>query len=283
MLFVEDRTRKPNFPRVLDDELWKRIRDRSKLPLEARYHIDNMIGLYRQQLADAETKHPGIWKKLDTAREAAIDALAQLEAVISESSIFAAIAMGIDGQRELPPRKVSTFRRRLKEQRKQLQDLVAEYENAIARVHNRKPGRKTGHDSLLTLVGLLNQLHKAFTGRRISRSGNRTNTSIEFVWDVCHRANRTLTRSTVEEAAKEVIRGDRDYELPGLGSEELIPTSETQANRELHVEANCSFMPISLPIPVSITILASKSKNRGGIHWRDHLAVAGVGHSARKT
>ena len=274
MLFVNDLTWKPEFPPVLSDEQWNHITDRSELPLEARYNIDNMIGLYRQQLIDAEAKHPDIFDKLDTAKQAATEALARLDAVISDSNTFAAITMGIDGQRELPPNKVAAFRCWLEQQHKQLQSLVTGYENAIDRVHNRKRGPKTGHDSLLTLVGLLNELHKAYTGRPLSRSGNKTNTSLEFVWNICRLANPTLKRSTVEEAVKEVIFLDRDYDSPGVGSEKLIPVEGEQGEYKLHIETNCSFMPIFHALPSSgrvimrIHMSMSEEPCRDGIHWR---------------
>ena len=155
MLFVDDPTWKPELPPVLTDEQWKCVAYRSKLPLEARYNIDNIIGLYRQQLADAETKYPDIWKKLEVAKQTAAEALDRLEAVLSDPNAFAAIAMGIDGQRQVPPQKLAAFRSWLEQQRKELQALVSGYDNAMERVHNRKRGPRTGRDSLLTLVGVI--------------------------------------------------------------------------------------------------------------------------------
>ena len=67
MLFTDDPTWKPDFPPVLSDEQWRHFADRSKLPLEARYNIDNIIGLYQQQLADAETMYPWPNQKKRTA------------------------------------------------------------------------------------------------------------------------------------------------------------------------------------------------------------------------
>jgi hypothetical protein len=256
---------------VLTDEQWKHVAYRSKLPLEARYNIDNIIGLYRQQVADAETKYPDIWKKLEVAKQSAAEALDRLEAVLSDPNAFAAIAMGIDGRREVPPQKLAAFRSWLEQQRKELQALVSGYDNAMERVHNRKRGPRTGRDSLLTLVALLNQLHEAYTGKKISRSGNRTNTSIEFVWDVCQIANSNLKRPTVDDAVKQVITDEGEGDFGGIiGSVELIPAAGGQVQHKLHIEKNCSFMPIFHPIPGSSSIRMSKSKDpcRDGIHWR---------------
>jgi hypothetical protein len=272
MLFVNDPTWKPDFPAVLSDDQWDRLARPSGLPLEARYNIDKIIGLYRQQVTGAKARHSSVCEKLQVARDAAAEALGRLNEVISDSITFAAIATGIDGQRELSPRKLGAFQRWLKQKRNELNALVKGYDNAIERVHNRKRGPKTGHDSLLTLVALLNDLHKAYTGKRISRSGNKTNTSIEFVRDVCRLADSNLKESTVEEAVKHIITDDLQDEYHGVGSEELIPHKEEQELPEfpeLHIEMNCSWMPIFLPVPGHCKINISKTAPcENGIRWR---------------
>ena len=107
--------------------------------------------------------HPNICDKLKVAREAAAEALSRLDDVASDPNAFAAIATGLDGQRKLPPRKVAAFRSWLKRQRKELQALVEGYDKAMQRVHNQKRGPRTGRDSLLTLVSLLNGLAVSLT------------------------------------------------------------------------------------------------------------------------
>jgi hypothetical protein len=277
MLFVDDPTWKPNFPPILSDHQWSRIAhylglplEDLGLPLEARYNIDNMVGLYRQQLADAQSNHPNICEKLTVAREAAAEALSRLDDVASDPNAFAAIATGLDGQRTLPPRKVAAFRSWLKRQCKELQALVEGYDNAMQRVHNQKRGPRTGRDSLLTLVSLLNGLHKAYTGKRISRSEKSNNTSLGFVLEICRIANPKLKESTVKEAIKQTITDDLEDDLNGVaGPEDLVPVQQESYTHDLHIETNCSWMPIFFPVPGRTNIHFSKTKEPcKKIRWR---------------
>jgi hypothetical protein len=253
MIFVGRHTRQVHFPPVITDDQWSRIVQRSGLPPEARFHIDNLIGLYRQLRTDAKANHGNLWKKLQLARDSEAKSLRRLDDVISDQNASTAIATGLDGQLEISSDKSAAIEPYLQQSRKEKQSLLDWYDKALARVRSRKTGPRTGQ---------LNKLLKAYTGKRISRSTN-SNTPFDYVWEVCHIANEGLKRATVEDAVKRIVTDDRgDYAHDIDCSDELFrPSDQKEASHtELQITANVSKVPVWIEMsPGSVSISASRS------------------------
>jgi hypothetical protein len=232
MLFiVGGEIREVHFPPVIKDEQWSKIANLSGLPpenREARYEIDDYIGYYQELQLDAQVKYGTVWNEVRRARDVEIKSRDTLDAMISNANFLSALAIGLDGQEKIPEGEVEVIREWLKGLCKEKNIFVDWYDKALRRLHHyEQTGPKTGRNSLLTLVWLLNGLLIKYTGKRISRAKR----TFECVWEVCQIANPVFVRNpcagrkTVDEVVREVVMKVRaNWYTCEVGSwEELMP------------------------------------------------------------
>jgi hypothetical protein len=235
MLFLTGgRFREVHFqePKITETQ-WNRIAELSGLPQDARPEIQDCIGLYRQLRRDAEHEYPRLSKMLSATRDRENKALENLRRIVANRNFLPTLAMGLDGQDEIPEKELGSIRDWLEQTCEEKQKLVDWYKSALERLHHRKRGPKGGRSSLFSRVYLLNAALDTYTGAKLSRSKRRTDgrNYFDYVLEVCRIAEPSLRHrsghgvSSVEEVVKQVVkdyRADEDsFEIPSW--EALIP------------------------------------------------------------
>jgi len=183
MLFIiGGELREKHFSKTITDEDWLEIEKLSGLPPQARSEIDEMIGYCRELRCDASRKYKDLWfDKLSAVMEVETASKKALDDMIGQPDFFKALAMGLDGQVQIPDKELQLIREWLKRTSKQKQRLLDWYREAQNRVHHFRTGQRTGRTALVELVTRLNEPLLHHTGKRISAG----KTNLKFAVKVC--------------------------------------------------------------------------------------------------
>jgi hypothetical protein len=274
MIIIGRDTPELQFPTVLEYEEWSRIAQATNLPDDARTeevraHINDFIGFYHQSQSTAKSQKTAC-KKLQDTKNVLPKCCESLHDLLSDLEIFAAIAIGFDGQMKIPPELLSKVQSHLQ---KVYQTLYKDstvtlhvLDKALKRVRRTKHGPRTGRDSLDLLVRLLNSLLKQYIRQRIVRSGNHVKEghfhSTTFVWEICHIANDKIPKATVINAIKRVVTEDRNEQEWGIDtSDQLLPLTKKSGKVPLRGKSRAL---IFLPIPGYVKLASTKDY----VSWR---------------
>lgn len=213
MLFlIGGELRERHFPTLLTDDDWSELEKLSGLPPKARHELDDYIGFCRELRADATTKFGDFWfNKLAALIKAEKESKKQLDGMIKSGEFFRALAMGLDGQEQIPAKELQLIRDWIERASEEKVRLLDWYNEARQRVHHYSTGEKTGRTALIEFVKCLNKCLLRHTKQPVT-TGNRN--LLGFVVKVCVIAFPDLIRFVRKErkvrmGSTQKIRYDR--------------------------------------------------------------------------
>jgi hypothetical protein len=175
--------REVHFPQAIKDEEWTELLKLLTLPPNARSELDEYIGFCRELRDDATRLFGDRWFNiLSAVLKPEQDSKKTLDDMIAQPEFFDALAMGLDGQQNIPAKELQSIRDWLKRVSTEKQRLVEWYKEALHRLHHVRTGQQTGRSALVVLVQALNRWLIDYTGSPISTG---TGTLLEFVVKVC--------------------------------------------------------------------------------------------------
>jgi hypothetical protein len=162
--------REVHFPQAIKDEEWTELLKLLTLPPNARSELDEYIGFCRELRDDATRLFGDRWFNiLSAVLKPEQDSKKTLDDMIAQPEFFDALAMGLDGQQNIPAKELQSIRDWLKRVSTEKQRLVEWYKEALQRLHHVRTGQQTGRSALVVLVQALNRWLIDYTGSPIQQ------------------------------------------------------------------------------------------------------------------
>jgi hypothetical protein len=195
----------PGQPHSLSDAQWSDIARYSDLPPEARPLIGNAIALFHQVEKAGRFTSGRTRKQLRELREETLGVHTKLVEAMANPHAHFALTVPIPEPGTRPEPRLQA-QRRLEGHLDNLQRLARWFQLAEDRVDSMKPGANRKAMNVHWLVGMLDTILKEHTGRKISRSIKRHNTTREYVSTVLKIADPKIRRGTIGRAMQERIK-----------------------------------------------------------------------------
>jgi hypothetical protein len=195
----------PGAPFTVSDTQWTDIARYSGLPPDARLLIGKAIALFHEvekarRYTSAQTR-----KQLRELRKETLTVYTKLSKVMANPHAHFALTVPIAEPGTRPEPRLQA-QQKLESHLENLQRLATWFGLAEARVDGMKPGANRKSMNVHWLVGILDTILKEHTGRKISRSIKRHNTTQEYVSAVLKIADPKIRRGTVGRAMQEQIK-----------------------------------------------------------------------------
>jgi hypothetical protein len=197
----------------LPDDEWKRIAQYSNLPAQARPLVEEAIALFRTFDAANRYTASEIRTELKELHELAADLHARLSTLVADPDARAALTVESKSPRDPSRNRIRQPRikahLRLESSLGVVNALAEWLSLASHRVSPMRPGANRKASNVRWLVARLDAIMKESTERSISRSGKRTNLTRDYIASVCHIADPSIGRGTIDAAMQTRIRQTR--------------------------------------------------------------------------
>jgi hypothetical protein len=195
----------PGEPHTLSDAQWSDIARYSGLPPDGRLLIGKAIALFREVEKAGRFTSSQTRRQLRELRKETLGVHAKLVEVMANPHAHFALTVPIAKPGTRPEPRLQA-QRRLEGHLDNLQRLARWFELAADRVDAMKPGANRKAMNVHWLVGMLDTILKEHTGRKISRSNKRHNTTRDYVSAVLKIADPKIRRGTIGRAMQEQIK-----------------------------------------------------------------------------
>jgi hypothetical protein len=195
----------PGEPHHLTDAQWSDIARYSDLPPEARPLIGKAIALFREVEKAGRFTSGQTRKQLRQLRKETLGVHTKLAEAMANPHAHFALTVPIAKPGTHPEPRLQA-QRRLEGHLDNLQRLATWFELAENRVDIMKPGANRKAVNVHWLVGMLDTILKEHTGRKISRSNKRHNTTREYIVAVLKIADLKIKSGTIGRAMQERIK-----------------------------------------------------------------------------
>lgn len=186
----------------MSDEQWLELRRIDLVQENARSAIEDAIWTYRE--ASRIRFSPSASRsRLAKAHKSVSTALADIAALSDDRLALFEIAQGSDLAVAAMPGLTS--KRYLSGLTSEMEAANALFMRAIERVKNAKPGARTRAFPIYLLISQLDQILFQHSGKRITRSKKRNDSSRDYIIAVCKLADKNIGSGSIEEGMKRLI------------------------------------------------------------------------------
>lgn len=187
----------------MSDEQWLELRRIDFVQENARGAIEDAIWAYRE--ASRIRFSPSTSRsRFAKAHKSISTALADIAALSNDDLALSVIARDINFSAAAAPHLAS---------KKYLSHLASEitaakklFAQAIDRIRNAKPGARTIAFPIYVLISQLDQILFQHSGKRITRSKKRNDSSRDYIIAICKLADKNIGLGSIEEGMKRLIQ-----------------------------------------------------------------------------